>query len=105
MSKLLVSILIGLAAGVVDVVPMILQKLDKHANWSAFVHWIILGVFISYIDLPLAGWLKGLVVAELAALPIVILVAKDNKKGVVPILVMSAVLGVLVGLATAKAVV
>ena len=103
MSKLLVSILIGLAAGVVDVVPMIFQKLDKHANWSAFFHWIILGIFISYIELPLAPWLKGLVVAELAAIPTVILVSKDNKKSVVPILAMSAVLGVLVGLATAKA--
>ena len=81
---------------------MIIQKLDKYANWSAFVHWVVLGIFIAYIQMSLSPWLKGLVVAELAALPIVIIVSKKDKKAGIPILVMSAVLGTLVGIATAK---
>ncbi len=102
MSKLLVSLLIGVVAGIIDVTPMVIQKMDKYANWSAFVHWVVLGIFISYIQMPMAPWLKGLLVAELAALPIVIIVSKEDKKAWIPILIMSAILGALAGIAAAK---
>ncbi len=102
MSKLLISILIGLLAGIIDVVPMLVQKLDKFACASAFVHWIIMGVIISYINLPLPPWLKGLVVAELSAIPVIILVAKEDPLAIIPIVIMSAILGVAVGISTAK---
>jgi len=81
---------------------MIIQKLDKHTNWSAFSHWVIMGIIISYIQLPLDPWLKGLVIAELSAIPVIIMVAKVDKKAIIPILVMSAILGILVGITTAK---
>lgn len=102
MSKLYISLLIGVIAGIIDVIPMILQKLDKYANISAFLQWVILGVFISYIQFPLPPWLKGLIIAEASALPIMIMVAKNDKKSIIPIIVMSAILGCLVGIATAK---
>ncbi len=102
MSKLLISIIIGVGAGIIDVVPMIMQKLDKYANLSAFIHWIVLGIVISYIQMPIAPWLKGFIIAELSAIPIVILVIKDSSKSSIPILIMSAILGILVGVATAR---
>jgi hypothetical protein len=102
MTKLFVSIGIGGVAGVIDIIPMLMQKLDKFSNWSAFIHWVVLGVMISYIQVSLAPWLKGLVIAEISALPIIILVAKTDRKSVVPMVVMSAILGVAVGIATGK---
>lgn len=102
MSKLFISIFIGVLAGIIDVVPMLIQKLDKYACASAFVHWIIMGVIISYIDLPMSPWLKGLVVAEISAIPVLILVAKEEPVSIIPIVVMSAILGVIVGISTAK---
>jgi len=102
MPKLLISLAIGAVAGVIDVIPMLIQKLDKYSNISAFIHWVVLGVIIAYIKVPFSPWLKGLVIAELSALPIVILVAKTDVKSVMPILIMSAVLGVLAGITTAK---
>lgn len=102
MSKLIISLLIGTVAGVIDVAPMIIQKLDKYANWSAFMHWVVMGIVISYVQMPLAPWLKGLVIAELSAIPVAIMVAREDKKSIIPILAMSAVLGVLVGISTAK---
>lgn len=102
MIKLFVSIGIGAVAGIIDVVPMMIQKLDKFSNWSAFVHWVVLGVIISYLQVPLSPWLKGLVVAEISALPIVILVAKTDCKSIAPMVVMSAILGVAVGIVTGK---
>jgi hypothetical protein len=97
MKNLQRSLILGIAAGTVDVVPMILQGLNWYANASAFVFWIGMGVIIPSIDWKLRGWLKGLIVAELAILPILIIVAKADIKGIVPISLMTALLGSLVG--------
>lgn len=102
MSRLFISLLIGAAAGVIDVAPMIAQKLSKHACVSAFVHWVVLGVVIAYIELPLSPWLKGVVVAVISSLPIVILVSEKDPKSLVPILIMSAILGAAVGFVAFK---
>lgn len=102
MSKLSISLIIGIIAGIIDVTPMIIQKLDKYACLSAFVHWVILGIVISYIEMPVAPWLKGIIIAVLSALPIVILVSKEDPKSIVPILAMSIILGAGVGISTAK---
>lgn len=102
MSKLFISLGIGIVAGTIDIIPMIIQKLDKYANISAFVHWVVLGIIISYIQLPFSPWLKGIIVAEISALPIIIIVSKNDPKSIIPILIMSAILGAFVGITTAK---
>lgn len=102
MSKLFISLLIGIIAGIIDVTPMIIQKLDKYANISAFIHWVVLGVIISYVHMPFPPYLKGIIVSLLAILPILVIVSKEDKKAIIPILVMSVILGAGVGLATAK---
>ncbi|MHB1689009.1 MAG: hypothetical protein ACYCVH_16780 [Ignavibacteriaceae bacterium] len=101
MSKLFISFGIGIIAGVIDVIPMMIQKLDKYSTLSAFVQWVVLGFLISYVQIPVASWLKGVIIAEMAALPIAILVFKSDPKSVIPILIMSAILGAIVGIATA----
>jgi len=101
MSRLVVSLGIGAIAGVIDVAPMMIQKLDRYSMASAFVQWVVLGFLISYVQLPMAPWLKGVVVAELAALPIVVLVMGSDPKSVGIIVAMSASLGAAVGVATA----
>lgn len=102
MKKIFMSILIGIIAGGIDVLPMILQGLDIYACLSAFTHWVIMGIIISYINFAMPAWLKGLVIAILSAIPIVIIVAKEEPVSIIPILGMSVILGALVGLATDK---
>ena len=94
------SLLIGLIAGIIDVIPMLIQKLDKYSCLSAFVHWIVLGLLISYANFPMPNWLKGFIIAELSALPIIIIVFKDDPKSILPIILTSAILGILVGITT-----
>jgi hypothetical protein len=91
------SLAIGIAAGIIDVIPMIIQNLGWHANASAFVFWVSMGIIIPSIDWNMRGWLKGFIVAELSALPIIILVSKTDMKSIVPIFIMTAILGSLVG--------
>ena len=45
MNNFLIAILIGLVAGIIDVVPMIIQKLDKGSCLSAFVHYFAVSGF------------------------------------------------------------
>lgn len=44
------ALLIGIIAGTIDVAPMTIQKLDKSATLSAFIHWVVLGLIIPYVD-------------------------------------------------------
>lgn len=99
MGKFLLSLLIGAAAGIIDIVPMIFQKLDRYSIISAFIQWVVAAFVITHIHFGVEGWLKGLIIAILMALPIIILVMKTDAKSAVPILVMSVILGSLIGFA------
>ena len=101
MNDILIALLIGIVAGTIDVIPMIIQKLEKSANVSAFTHWVVLGLIIPFVGWDIAPWLKGLIIGELSALPIMIIVFPKDKKSLLPIGVMSAILGALVGVAGA----
>jgi hypothetical protein len=80
---------------------MIIQKMDKYANLSAFVHWVVLGLIIPFVSWNIAPWPKGLIIAEISAVPILLMVAPKDKKAVIPISIMPAVLGVGIGIAGA----
>ncbi len=101
MNSFFIALTIGIIAGIIDVLPMIMQKMDKTANLSAFTHWVVLGLIIPFVSWDMAPWLKGLIIAELSAIPILFLVAKEDKNAILPILIMSALLGAGVGWAGA----
>lgn len=97
MKKIVLTLLLGVIAGTIDIIPMILQKLCIYSLSSAFIHWIVLSFIINYLQINLRGWLKGLVVAEFCTLAMVILIAKVMPGATIPILTMTAILGSFVG--------
>lgn len=100
MRNLMFTVLIGALAGIVDILPMIKMKLDKYSIASAFVFYFILPFVILNIDLfGMAWWSKGGVTAFALAMPMIILVAKEDRKSIPPMVVMSLVLGTLIGAA------
>jgi len=102
MEKMFIALCIGVIAGAIDVTPMIVRKLEKSANWSAFIHWVVLGLIIPYVQWGIQPWLKGLIIGELATLPIIIIVYSKSKISVVPIIISSAILGIAIGIAGSK---
>jgi hypothetical protein len=102
MNNIFIALIIGFSAAIIDVIPMIIQRVDKYACISAAVQWVALGLIIPYVDWNMQPWLKGLLIGEMAALPILILVFAKEPKSVIPIIIFSAVLGAAVGLAGAK---
>jgi hypothetical protein len=102
MNDFLIAIVIGLVAGLIDVIPMLLQKLNKRDTGSAFVHYFALGLIIPFVNWGIAQWLTGIVIAFITSIPIMILVYPKDKKALIPMLVFSLILGAGIGIAGAK---
>lgn len=102
MKKIKTGILLGIVAGIIDVLPMILQKLTWDANISAFSMWIIVGFFISTIDLKINSIVKGILLSFLVLLPNAILIGWKQPFSLIPIAVMTTILGGLLGFSIHK---
>ena len=100
MNTLVLSILIGFVAGIIDITPMLIKKLDMRATFSAFLQYLFLGIIIVNIDLPyVIWWLEGGLISLAFTLPIVLIVSKGDKKSVPIIIANSIILGTLIGIA------
>lgn len=97
MNKILLTALLGILIGAIDIIPMIKMKLDKYSILSAFLFYFMLSFVIVNIDLyGIKWWLKGGIVGFSLALPTIIMVAKEDRKSVLPMLIMSIVLGTII---------
>lgn len=98
MNTILLSLLIGLIAGGLDTLPMILKKLPKSATLSAFLQYLFVSVIIVHIDIPgMVWWVEGGFISFMMAIPIVIIIAATDKKSVPIILANAIILGTLIG--------
>ena len=102
MNDFLIAIIIGLAAGLIDIIPMMIQKLDKRDTVSAFVHYFALGLIIPFVNCGISSWITGIVIAFLTSIPIMIIVYPRDKKAIIPMIVFSLILGAGIGIAGAK---
>lgn len=97
MKKTVLGILLGAVAGIIDVIPMIFMKLSWDANISAFAMWVVIGYFLSSIESKFNPILKGIVVSFLVLLPSAILIGWNDQKSLIPIIIMTTILGSLLG--------
>lgn len=92
-NKVSLGLILGIVAGVIDVIPMILQKLTWDANLSAFSFWVINGLMIALVNIKLKGALKGLTVAFVLIIPLAIMIAWAEPVSLIPIAIMTLILG------------
>lgn len=97
MKKIVTALFIGAAAGVIDIIPMIIQQLNIYAISSAFVHWLVLGLVIPFVNWEIRAWAKGTIISVLSSLPIIIIIAEKEPVSIIPVMIMSIILGGLVG--------
>lgn len=97
MKKQIFGILLGSIAGIIDVIPMIIQKLTWDANISAFTMWVVVGFLIASIDMKMKPVLKGILIAFLVLLPSAILIGWKEPVSLLPITIMTLILGSLLG--------
>lgn len=95
--KTQLGISFGLIAGVIDVIPMLIQKLTWNANLSAFTFWIIAGFFIATTQINLKGIIKGMIISILLLIPLSFIIGWQEPISLVPITVMNLILGGALG--------
>jgi hypothetical protein len=97
LSNLLISFVIGLGAAIVDVVPMIIKKLDRMFILSAFTMWIIVGILVPKIDFSRFPTINGLLSAILLFLPLSFLIYKMDKNAMFQVIITTIALGCIIG--------
>jgi len=102
MKKIRIGLLLGMVAGIIDVIPMIIQNLTWDANLSAFTMWIVVGFLIATVDLNINSILKGILIAFLVLLPSAIFIAWREPVSLIPIVIMTTILGGLLGFSINK---
>ncbi len=95
--NIVMGLLLGAAAGVLDVIPMVLQRLTWDANLSAFFLWVVSGFMLATSNLKLSPVLKGIVIPFMCLLPSVFIIGWNAPLTLVPIGVMTLILGALLG--------
>jgi len=97
MKKTHLGILFGTIAGIIDLIPMIIQKLTWDANLSAFTFWIIAGFFIATTNIRLKGALKGIVISILLIIPLAFIIGWQEPSSLIPITIINLILGSALG--------
>lgn len=99
MNRVTLGIVCGIAFGLLDAVLMLPMSFpDKRvAITGAFLDRFAIGFLICVVDLPLPGWLTGLMLALLVSLPSAVVT-----KAYAPILGMGAIGGIIIGVLRAK---
>ena len=100
MNTLLISVIVGLVIGIIDIIPMIVQKLPRYSIIAAFLFFFFISIIIFHLDIPyLAWWLQGGIVSIAMMSPVLIHVGATDKKPILIIVINTIVLGTLIGVA------
>ncbi|WP_418982876.1 hypothetical protein [Alistipes sp.] len=100
MDHFTLSLVVGAAAGTLDVIPMIAQKLPARSCLSAFCTYLFAAVIVFYGNLPyLPWWADGMGVTLMMALPVVLTFTGRERKAIPLILANALLLGFLISVA------
>ncbi len=102
MKKAIAGILFGIIAGILDSIPMVLQNLSLDAILSAFSLWVVSGFLVATSALKIHWAAKGLLISFLVLAPAAILIGWKEPASLIPIVIMTLVLGSLLGYAIEK---
>jgi len=95
----MLTVLIGCIAGIIDILPMLKMKLDRYAILSAFSFYFIMPFIIFNINiLENIWWLKGGLITFVLSIPTIVIIAKMDKKSILPIASMAVILGSIIGI-------
>ena len=97
MKKYKYGIILGFVAGLIDIIPMIIQNLTWDANISALTMWTVVGFLNSTVDLKINSIIKGILIAFLVLLPSAVLIGWKEPISLIPISLMTNILGGLLG--------
>ena len=101
-NKIFIGIILGAIAGTIDVIPMSIQNLPIEAGLSAFSMWVVIGFFLSVSEINIHPIIKGILFSFLTLLPCAIIIGWKEHLSLIPISIMTLVLGSFLGFAIGK---
>lgn len=102
MKKTVLLTLIGLLAGAIDLIPLIMVKAPLFNMLSVLIFWVVAVIVIYYAKLLKRPILNGLVLSVILMLPLALAVAATNPTDFVPMMAMAVVLGPIAGFCIGK---
>jgi hypothetical protein len=100
MKLFIISIVIGTAAGILDVAPMVLRRMPRRSILSAFFQYFFVTIIIAHTAFPgVVWWLKGSLIALALAVPVMIIVSEKEKSAVPAMIANSIAIGFLISAA------
>ena len=100
--KTVVSFLIGALAGLIDIIPGVIEGVDFRITMAGYTFWMVIGFIVAHVSLPMKDWLKGLVIAVLLSIPGIMLISVVDPRSVLPMIIITVLLGPIVGHLTGK---
>jgi hypothetical protein len=101
-NNILVGLLLGVVAGIIDLIPMVVMGLTWDANLSAFTLWVVTGFMLATSKLNLRAIPKGILISFLCLLPSVFIIGWEDPASLLPIAIMTLILGTLLGFSYQK---
>ena len=98
MKKMMIAGLIGLVAGLLDLIPLVMVGAPLLNMASILMFWIVTSIFVAHVTLSKNSLVNGLVLSTLKMLPLLMVIYTINPKDFVPMLSMAVLLGPVVGL-------
>lgn len=95
--KYQLGLLLGSIAGIIDIIPMVIQKLTWDANIAAFSMWVVIGFLISISKLNVKPIFQGIIISFSVLLPSAILIGWKEPLSLLPIFIMTLIIGSLLG--------
>lgn len=99
MRNALVVFIVGLAAGLLDLIPLVMVGAPALNMLAIVVFWLVAVLFMATTQVFENALLNGLTVAVLIMLPLILTVYTVNPSDALPMLSMAVILGPLSGYA------
>lgn len=97
MKKTVIGIGLGTIAGILVLIPMLFQKMPFNACLSSFTMWLVIGLFVSLIDMRINHVIEGILIALLVFLPNSFFIAWNTPGSLLPVIVLTIILGGIIG--------
>ncbi len=97
MEKILILLTVGIVAGVLDLIPLLMVGAPLYNMLSIVAFWLSASIFIYKTHILKSGLLNGLLIALVLMLPMALAVSASNPKDFFPMIFMALILGPSVG--------
>ena len=93
-------ILCGCFAGIIDIIPMIIMRLNWEADLSAFSMWVVIGYILSITTLRMNQIYKSIIISFLVLIPNIMQIAQTGIFNLIPVIIMTLILSIVLGIVT-----